>query len=162
MGQRDSRSAGASLSSLNKRRQTVPVEMFWYAGQILRMIDGMETHTTTHEPRHTPSSVEHIVVTPGTCGGKPRIAGHRIRVQDIALWHERLGYSVAEIVARYPQLTPAEVHAALAYYYDHREAIQQDIQDASALVATLKERIPSKLHMKLSARDAGLDTLPPG
>jgi uncharacterized protein (DUF433 family) len=106
--------------------------------------------------------VEHIVATPGICGGKPRIAGHRIRVQDIALWHERLGYSVAEIVAHYPQLTPAEVHAALAYYYDHRETIQQDIRDAEALVAALKEQIPSKLRQKLNARNAGIDTLPPG
>jgi uncharacterized protein (DUF433 family) len=127
------------------------------------MIDGMETpHTTTNEPHRPLASVEHIVATPGTCGGKPRIAGHRIRVQDVAVWHERLGYSVAEIVAHYPQLTPAEVHAALAYYYDHRDAIQQDIRDAEALVATLKQQIPSKLRQKLSARDAGIDTLPPG
>lgn len=126
------------------------------------MIDSMETHTTTHEPYHPPSSVEHIVATSGTCGGKPRIAGHRIRVQDIALWHERLDYSVAEIVAHYPQLTLAEVHAALAYYYDHREAIQQDIRDAEALVATLKAAIPSKLRQKLSVHDAGIDTLSPG
>jgi len=136
--------------------------MGWHVGQFLRMIDGMETHTAPHEPHHTPSSVEHIVTTPGTCGGKPRIAGHRIRVQDIALWHERLGYSVAEIVAHYPQLTPAEVHAALAYYYDHREAIQQDMRDAEALVATLKAQIPSKLRQQLDARHAGIDTLPPG
>ena len=126
------------------------------------MMDHMETPTTTQKPHHTPSSVEHIVATPGVCGDKPRIAGHRIRVQDIALWHERVGYSVAEIVAHYPQLTPAEVHAALAYYYDHRDAIQQDIRDAETLVATLKAHLPSKLRLKRSARDAGLDTLPPG
>jgi len=136
--------------------------MCWHAGQFLRMIDRMDTHTTTHESDHTPASVEHIVATPGICGGKPRIDGHRIRVQDVALWHERLGYSVAEIVAHYPQLTLAEVHAALAYYYDHRETIQQDIRNAETLVATLKAEIPSKLRQKLSTRDAGIDTLPPG
>jgi len=69
---------------------------------------------------------------------------------------------VAEIVAHYPQLTPAEVHAALAYYYDHRDAIQQDIRDAEALAAALKQHIPSKLGLKLSTRDASIDTLPPG
>ena len=131
-------------------------------GLFLRMINSMETPTTTPEAHHTPSSGEHIVATPGVCGGKPRIAGHRIRVQDIALWHERLGYAVAEIVAHYPQVTPAEVHAALAYYYDHRDAIQQDMRDAEALVATLKEHIPSKLRQKLDARHAGIDTLPYG
>ena len=138
------------------------LEISWHGEQFLRMIDNMETHTITHTSDHTPSSVEHIVATPGICGGKPRIDGHRIRVQDIALWHERLGYSVAEIVAHYPQLTLAEVHAALAYYYDHREAIQQDIRNAEALVATLKAQMPSKLRQKLSTRDAGINTLPPG
>ncbi|MEO3706895.1 DUF433 domain-containing protein [Trichormus azollae] len=34
---------------------------------------------------------EHIEITPGICGGKPRIAGHRIRVQDIVIWHEQMG-----------------------------------------------------------------------
>jgi uncharacterized protein (DUF433 family) len=69
----------------------------------------------------------HIEITPGTCGGKPRIAGHRIRVQDIVLWTEE-GRSVDEIVADFPQLSLADVYAALAYYHDHRERIDQDIR----------------------------------
>jgi hypothetical protein len=32
----------------------------------------------------------HIEVTPGTCAGKPRIAGRRITVEQVAIWHERL------------------------------------------------------------------------
>ncbi|MEK7732296.1 MAG: DUF433 domain-containing protein, partial [Planctomycetota bacterium] len=36
-------------------------------------------------------SIAHIEATPGVCGGRPRIAGHRIRVQDIAVWHESWG-----------------------------------------------------------------------
>lgn len=124
----------------------------------------METHSTIPSQDTPPvaSIAEHIVATPGTCGGKPRITGHRIRVQDVALWHERLGYSVAEIVAHYPQLTLAEVHTALAYYYDHQEEIQQDIREAEALVETLKAQIPSKPRAKLSACASEPDTLPPG
>jgi len=34
---------------------------------------------------------EHIVITPGICGGKPRIANHRIKVEDVAIWHEDMG-----------------------------------------------------------------------
>jgi uncharacterized protein (DUF433 family) len=122
----------------------------------------MEAHITQPEPQRVQSIAEHIVSTPGTCGGKPRIAGHRIRVQDVAIWHERLGYSIEEIIAHYPQLTLAEVHAALAYYYDYREEMQHDIAEAEALVAQLKREIPSKLHDKLRQRDASTDTLPPG
>jgi len=34
---------------------------------------------------------KHIEVTPGVCGGRSRIAGHRIRVQDVVVWHEQKG-----------------------------------------------------------------------
>ena len=37
------------------------------------------------------TSNERIVKTPGTCGGRARIAGHRVRVQDIVIWHEHQG-----------------------------------------------------------------------
>jgi hypothetical protein len=33
------------------------------------------------------------------------------------------GYSAAQIVEQYPDLTPAQVHAALTYYYDHQQAM---------------------------------------
>jgi uncharacterized protein (DUF433 family) len=65
---------------------------------------------------------EHIEVTPDIASGKPRIRGHRVTVQDIAIWHERLGKSADEIASEY-DLTLGDVHAALAYYFDHREEI---------------------------------------
>jgi len=40
---------------------------------------------------------EHIESTPDTAGGKPRIRGRRITVQDVAIWHEPLGKSADEI-----------------------------------------------------------------
>lgn len=122
----------------------------------------MEHQLASHEAPKVSSIAEHIVSTPGTCGGKPRIAGHRIRVQDVAIWHERLGYSIEEIIAHYPQLTLAEVHAALAYYYDYRDDIQHDIAEAEALVERMKRDNPSKLREKLRQRDVSTDTLPPG
>ena len=60
---------------------------------------------------------QHIEATPGVLGGKPRIAGHRIRVMDIVVWHEKRGYSLDEIVTMFPGITLADVHAALAYYF---------------------------------------------
>lgn len=56
----------------------------------------------------------HIVMTPAVAGGKPRITGHRITVQDIVVWHERLGVSADEIASEYG-LSLADVYAALAY-----------------------------------------------
>ena len=96
---------------------------------------------------------KHIEQTEGICGGKPRIAGHRIRVQDIAVWHERQGMSPDDIVAEYPQLTLANIHAALAYYFDHREEIRRDIDESDRIVAEAKARHPSKLSAKLGDTD---------
>jgi uncharacterized protein (DUF433 family) len=93
---------------------------------------------------------EHIEVTPEMAGGKPRIRGHRIRVQDIAIWHERLGKSVDEIASEY-DLTLGDVHAALAYYFDHREEIDKRIGDDRALAEAMRAQIPSKRSQKLSS-----------
>ena len=49
--------------------------------------------------------VQHISKTPGVCGGKACIAGHRIRVMDIVVWHEMRGYCVDEVAAMFPGIT---------------------------------------------------------
>ncbi len=90
---------------------------------------------------------EHIEITPGVCGGKPRIAGHRIRVQDVVVWHEQMGMSVDEIVSRYPSITLADVYAALAYYHDNFAKIRQQMQESEMFVQELKAKIPTKLKL---------------
>lgn len=81
----------------------------------------------------------HIDSSLGVCGGKPRIAGSRVRVQDIVIWTEA-GRSPDEIVGSFPHLTLADVYAALAYYHDHREAIDRQIRDDDEFVSELKAR----------------------
>lgn len=97
----------------------------------------------------TQSLDRHIEISPGIAGGKPRIAGHRITVQDIAIWHERLGRSVDEISTEYG-LTLAEIHAALAYYFDHRQEIDQSIRDGDSVIEALRNKTPSALQKKLA------------
>jgi uncharacterized protein (DUF433 family) len=80
-----------------------------------------------------PVIARHIDHTPGTCGGKPRVAGTRIRVQDIVLWIEQ-GRSPDQIVTDYPQLTHGDVYAALTYYHDNRKLIEQHIREADELI----------------------------
>lgn len=89
--------------------------------------------------------VVHVVQTPGVCGGKPRIDGTRIRVQDVMIWHERLGRSAEEIVRQFPQLSLAQVYAALAYYYDHRAEIDAQFQADEQIADALKAQFPSLL-----------------
>jgi uncharacterized protein (DUF433 family) len=100
---------------------------------------------------------EHVQITPGVCGGKPRIAGHRIRVQDIVVWYEQLNMSPDEIVYHYPSITLADVHAALAYYYDHLDEIRQDIRASEAFTSQLAAQTPSILQRKLKERNAWAD-----
>jgi uncharacterized protein (DUF433 family) len=93
----------------------------------------------------------HIEITPGISGGKPRIAGHRITVQNIVIWHERMNKSADEICAEY-DLTLADVYAALTYYFDHRDEIDHSIEESEAVVEALRRRTPSILEKKLKAR----------
>jgi len=96
-----------------------------------------------------------IVSTPGTCGGRPRIDGHRITVENIAIWRERLGMSPDEIVSAYPTLTLSDVHAALAYYYENRQRIDADILEGERFVDQMKAKAgPSRLAEKLRQRKA--------
>src|SRR4051812_1502556 len=106
---------------------------------------------------------EFIVKTPGVCGGQPRIAGTRIKVKHVYTWVEQMGMTPAQVVAEYPHLTRAQVHAALAYYWSHRDEIHQDSENEEKLVAELKGKAgPSKLQERLAEQDATDDPLPPG
>ena len=104
----------------------------------------------------TPIERSHITRTDGVCGGRPCVAGTRIRVQDIFVCHERQGQSPDEIVTRFPQLTLADVYAALAYFWDHREAILGDMEAERVAIEKAKQRHPSILTPKLeAAKDDG-------
>lgn len=87
---------------------------------------------------------QHIDMSPGVLGGKPRIAGRRISVAQIVIWHEWMGKSADEIATEY-DLTLADIYAALAYYYDHRTEIDESIRASEAFVDDMRERTPSKI-----------------
>jgi len=70
-------------------------------------------------------------------------------VQDIVIWHEWQGRTADEIAADY-DLALAEVHAALAYYFDHQADIDRDIKEDEAFVDALRSRTPSKVTPKLN------------
>ena len=108
-----------------------------------------------------PTASGHIEVRPGHCGGQPRVVGHRIKVKHIAIWYERMGMSPDEIVSSHPGLTLGQVHAALAYYYDHREQIDQSIREGEELADRIRAGAPS-IFDKVRRRNAQDDPLPPG
>lgn len=72
-----------------------------------------------------------IVKTPGTCGGRPRIAKTRFSVQQVAVLHKQ-GLSAADIVQEYEFLNLAQVYAALAYYHANPEEIEAYLAEEEA------------------------------
>ena len=68
----------------------------------------------------------HIVKEPGYCGGKAAIENSRVRVMNVVyLWKQ--GKTPEQVRAEYPDLNFAQIHAALAYYYDHPEEIDASL-----------------------------------
>lgn len=87
-----------------------------------------------------------ITKTPGVCGGRPRIAGHRIRVQDIVIEYEWQGLSPEEICQQHPGLSLAEVHAALTFYYEHRAEITAEIEADRKADEEFRRRHPDSIR----------------
>jgi uncharacterized protein (DUF433 family) len=98
---------------------------------------------------------KHIEKTQGVCGGRACIVGHRIRVQDIVVWHEKRGYSPEEIVEMFPGIGLADVYAALTYYFDNRQEIEDEFRKSDEWTAWLKANIPSKIPAEFREKRGG-------
>ena len=129
-------------------------------------MDPIIATTESSQPEQaTPFPVirEHVVATADTCGGKPRIAGSRIQVKHVAFLYERLRFTPEQIVSEFPHLTLADIHAALAYYHDHREAMNAEIKADREWYEDMRANAPSLVRDKLEQRnaDAQNDSLSP-
>lgn len=94
-----------------------------------------------------PAATKHPYVESrdGVCDGKPVIIGTRIRISQIAIEYERLGWTPDQIVDAHPHLTLAQVHDGLSFYYENQEVIDADIAAGEAYVEQLRQQFPSKL-----------------
>jgi uncharacterized protein (DUF433 family) len=115
-------------------------EMMAAGGPVADRRSGIPTFPRRGSYNTNMEAIQHIESIPGKCGGKPCIAGTRIRVWDIHVWHNLRGQSPGQIVADFPQLTLADVYAALAYYLDHREEIQRQAKEDEEFVAEMKRK----------------------
>ena len=100
----------------------------------------------------TKSLDQRVIKAPSICGGKPRIDGHRITVENIAVWHDRFGRS-ADAIASECDVGLADIYAALAYYFAHREEIDASLRERRAFIEQLRQETPSKLHRKLEGKE---------
>jgi len=70
------------------------------------------------------------------------VTGSDVKVSQIAWEYEHHGLTPDEIVDAYPHLSLADVHAALAYFYDHMDSIRADWRETERVVAEMKARFP--------------------
>lgn len=71
--------------------------------------------------------------------GTPTIAGSTTKVVELVGELYAYGWSPAEMRFQHPHLTLGQIHSALAYYYDHREALDKDLERRVALGETLRQ-----------------------
>jgi len=84
-------------------------------------------------------SINLIVSNPDVRGGRPVIAGTGIRVTDIVSAMLFQKGTVDDLAAWY-KLSLAQVHAALAYYYEHKAELDQDIKQQIELFEEYKAK----------------------
>lgn len=93
---------------------------------------------------------EHIVLNEARV---PMIAGTTMKVIELALDHLAYGWSPEELHFQHPHLSLGQIHSALAYYWDHRAELDEDIERRLQLVDQLQQTMPStSLAERLKAR----------
>jgi uncharacterized protein (DUF433 family) len=85
--------------------------------------------------------------------GVPTIAGTTMKIAELVVEQMAYGWSPEELHFQHPYLTLGQIHSALAYYWDHREEIDRDIEQRlvradqlqrSAATSSLVARLRSK------------------
>ena len=109
-------------------------------------------------------AIEHIELRPARDGSERAfVAGTRVGVHDIYALVEHHGKTADEVVSAFPHLTLGQIHAALAYCYDHRDEILDQLRAGEQFAGELKQRTgPGPLARKLKATGDDGDSLPSG
>jgi uncharacterized protein (DUF433 family) len=97
--------------------------------QEMRSIEMVGTQQVGRRTKHP-----YVTQKKGVCDGKPVIAGTRIKVEQIVVEYERLGWSPDEVIQAHPHLTLAQIHDALSYYYENAAEINAALRDGESLI----------------------------
>jgi uncharacterized protein (DUF433 family) len=82
---------------------------------------------------------EHIVLDDD---GVPLIIGTTMKVIEFVLEQTAYGWSAEELHLQHPYLSLGQIHSALAYYWDHKDELDQDIARRRAQVEELRRTNP--------------------
>ena len=79
----------------------------------------------------------HIEINPD---GVAIVSGTTTKVVEIVQDHLAHHWHADDIRRQYPTLSLAQIHAALAYYYDHQREMDEEIEQRRRRVAEIKAK----------------------
>ena len=95
---------------------------------------------------------EHVVLNEAHV---PLISGTTMKVVELVLAQAAYGWSAEELHNQFPHLTLGQIYSALAYYWDHRDEMDGDIEKRVEKANVIQKSIPvSPLVKRL--KDKGL------
>ncbi len=83
----------------------------------------------------------HVRVDRNILGGSPFVVGSRVPVRRLWAFYKN-GATVEVLIKRYPRLGPGKILDALAFAFDNREVIEQDIEHEQQLLAQSTDTAP--------------------
>jgi uncharacterized protein (DUF433 family) len=93
---------------------------------------------------------EHVILNKANV---PIIAGTNMKVIELVLERTAYGWSPEELYFQHPYLTLGQIHSALAYYWDHQEELDRDIERRLEFVDQVQRAMgPSLLVARLKAK----------
>ena len=96
------------------------------------------------------TTYEHVQID---AGGVPIIAGTNMKVVELVMAQLAHGWSPEELHFQHPYLSLGQIHSALAYYWDHKEELDADIERRRQYAEEArKEAGPSQLANKLQQK----------
>jgi uncharacterized protein (DUF433 family) len=87
--------------------------------------------------------IDSVVSDPEVRGGQPLIAGTTLRVSDLASYHTLAGLTPEQLSVQF-DIDLARVHAALAYYYQNKAAIDAEIRSNADQAEILRQRLTTQ------------------
>ncbi len=83
----------------------------------------------------------------------PIIAGATMKVVELILDSKAYGWSPEELHFQHPYLSLGQIYSALAYYWDHQEELDRDIERRLQFIERMeKTQKPSALKARLKAK----------
>lgn len=94
---------------------------------------------------------EHIVINDERT---PIIDGTTMKVIELVLEQQAYGWSAEECYFQHPYLTLGQIYSALAYYWDHKADLDQDIAQRYENIVHLQRAMPlSPLIARIKAAE---------